>query len=385
MMEAFEVTAPPANARLLARVFPSAAHEISAWWFGSRVLVFGTCLAAQASGLSRPGWRPGLLAHPFALLGLWDGRWYRIVALNGYLLIPGRFSDPAFFPLLPVLERLAGRVGLSPVVAAVVVANAGFLAGLLAVYALSREFLPEPTARRTAIYLAVFPLSFVFSMAYPEGVVLPLVALTGLLAVRNRWLSAAFCAALATLGRPEAIVLTIPIAALALRRWHALPSAARPRAAAAMLAPAAALASFCAYLWRVTGDPLAWAHAERAWGRTFSLNGPREAITALATALPHHNPWLFRDAAFCLIDLALLVVAARSSVPRAWAAAGVAIILMPLATGSFTSDARFGLLALPVFWGLAELGRRRWVHRTLLVCSPLLLAAGVFSIPMHFP
>src|SRR5207245_1648966 len=99
-----------------------------------------------------------LFNHPLALLTVWDGRWYRTVVERGYLLLPGRQSDPAFFPLLPVLERTLHVVGLPFSVAGVVLANLGFLVGLLALYELGRELLPEQDARRAATYLAIFPL-----------------------------------------------------------------------------------------------------------------------------------------------------------------------------------------------------------------------------------
>ena len=370
---------------LLVRPVPRAWRQIAYWWVGSRLLVLAACVAVQTSGLVRPNWRPGILAHPFVVLGSWDGRWYRIVAERGYLLVQGRFSDPAFFPLLPVLERAASWTGIPPLVAGVLLANVGFLAGLILFYCLGQELLPEATARRAAIYLAVFPFSFVFSMAYPEGVVLPLVALTGLFALRDRWLAAGACVALATLGRPEGLMLTIPVIAVAAKHWPRLTTEARAKAVAATLAGVSALVAFSLHLWWAVGDPLAWGKAERAWGRSFSVSGPWEAVRAVATALHYHNAWLYRDVAFCLVYLGLLVAALRAHVPRSWIAAGAGMVLLPLASGSFTSDGRFGLLALPVFWGLAALGERRWSNWIIVAASCLLLAGGVFSLPLRFP
>jgi len=343
------------------------------------------CLVTQRSGLVRPSWRPGIVAHPFVLLGSWDARWYRIVSERGYLLLRGRFSDPAFFPLLPVLERAATWVGLSPVVAGVLLANIGLLVGLILFYRLGQDLLPEAVARRAAIYLAVFPFSFVFSMAYPEGVVLPLVALTGLFALRDRWLAAGACVALATLGRPEGLMLSIPVIAVAASHWPRLTTTARAKAVAASVAGVSALVAFSLELWWAVGDPLAWGQAEHAWGRAFSVTGPSQAIRAVGTALQYHNPWLYRDVVFCFIYLALLVPALRAHVPRSWIAAGAAMVLFPLMSGSFTSDGRFGLLALPVFWGLATRGGRRCSNAIIVAASCLLLAAGVFTIPLRFP
>ncbi|HLM34143.1 MAG TPA: hypothetical protein VK278_00035, partial [Gaiellaceae bacterium] len=54
------------------------------WWAASRAVVLGTALAVQAAGWPRPSWYPSVASHPFALLGAWDGRWYRMVAERGY-------------------------------------------------------------------------------------------------------------------------------------------------------------------------------------------------------------------------------------------------------------------------------------------------------------
>ena len=219
-------------------------------------------------------------------------------------------------------------------------------------------------------------MSFVFALAYPEGLVLPLLTLAALCALRDRWLMAAVCAAAATLARPEGLFLVVPLAAIAVRRWPTASESLRARSLAAVLAPAAALASFSAYLWWTVGDPLAWSKAERTWGRSFSLRGLGDAFAQLVAAPKDHDSWIYRDLVFCVLYVVLLIVAWRGGLPRSWIAAGAATVLLPIASGSFTSDARFGLLAPAIFWGLAIAGRRRALDRTLIALCPLLLVSG---------
>jgi hypothetical protein len=366
-------------------VSSSARRELLAWWAASRALVIVCALVVQVARFPRHRWHPSLLHHPLALLGIWDGRWYKLIAAGGYLFVPGTYSNPAFFPLLPVIERAGHVFGLSFLFTGILVSNLGFLLGLIVLYELGREFLPESDARRAALYAAVFPAGYVFSMAYPEGIALPLVALAGLFAIRDRWWGAAICAAAATLARPEGIFLVLPLAAIAFRRWPAMTVSTRSRAIAAVLAAPAALASFSAYLGWQLGDPLAWSRAERAWGRSFSVVGPYRAGVQLLNASHHHDEWLYRDAISCLLYVGLLVVAYRAGIPRSWVLAGAGIVLMPLASGSFDSDARFGLLALPIFWGLAVLGRSKLTNRIVLVVSPVLLAAATLTIQLRYP
>src|SRR5207245_2286872 len=61
------------------------------------------------------------------------------------------------------------------------------LGALGAVYALTREHLDERFARRTVVYLALAPFGFVFSMVYPESVVLAAIVLSALAGLRGRW------------------------------------------------------------------------------------------------------------------------------------------------------------------------------------------------------
>jgi hypothetical protein len=65
--------------------------------------------------------------------------------------------------------------------------------------------------------------------------------------------------------------------------------------------------------------------------------------------------------------------------------AGALIVLLPLASGSFTSDARFGLLALPVYASLAWLGSRRWADVLLRGSMLLLLVAGTATVLVRWP
>jgi hypothetical protein len=86
--------------------------QIAVAWGISRVLVFSAAAAILLVGAPRGSWRgPRFSSHPFALLERWDGRWCGMVAEHGYLFVPGRYSDAAFFPLLPLLLRVSTSSG----------------------------------------------------------------------------------------------------------------------------------------------------------------------------------------------------------------------------------------------------------------------------------
>lgn len=356
---------------------------IGGWWVAGRAVVVAASFAIHELGPA--GWiRHIEHAHALGPLEAWDGRWYRIVASSGYLLVPGRQSDPAFFPLYPVMLRALHLIGLGYGTAGLVVANAGFLLALAAFYALSRALVDEPTARRATVYLAVFPFGYVFSMMYPESVVLALISLAALAALRVRWGWAAACAGAAALARPEGLFVALPLAVVAWRQRRTLTSAGRGLALGAVLAPAAAIASFSLYLGVALGDPLAWTTAERAWGRHFSPIGVVHAIDGLGRAFAH-DAWVVRDVAAVAVYLVLLAAAGRAGVSWPWLLSGLAVVVLPLFSGSFDSVGRFGLLAPAAFWGLGALGRDPRVHRLIVALSVPLLAAAMVTLPLRFP
>jgi hypothetical protein len=358
--------------------------RLAGWWIASRAIVLASLAALHWIRAPRGYFTNHEFGSIAVLLNTWDGRWYTQVASHGYLLVPGHQSDPAFFPLYPVLLRLGHHVGLSYAAAGILISNAVLLGGLLVFYRLGREFLPERDAYRASVFAALAPMGFAFSMVYPESIVFTALALAGLAALRNRWLLCAFAAAVATLARPQGALILLPVAAAAFRAWPKLEPRARGFAAGAVAAPVAALLAFPLYLSDALGDAHAWSKAQQAWGRSFRWDGFVSAFGQLP-ARQGTDHWIMRDALFCLAYVLLLAVAWRARVPRGWILAGVLMVLLPLETGSFISVARFGLLALPVFWGIAVLARRPVVDWTLrLVCIVLLVVLTV-TIPLIFP
>ena len=354
------------------------------WFLASRLVALAAFLGLYALG---PAGYFGerLFRSPLDLLGAWDGVWYARVAAHGYLLVPHHQSDPAFFPLFPILMRGLHALGLPYAAGGALIANAAAAAATPAFYRLGRLLLPEHVAMRAAIFLALTPMGFVFSMAYPESLVLALTVFAALAALEGRWLPAAFFAALAVLTRPEGLLVSILFTAIAWRKRGGFDPGARGRALAAILAGPTALASFLLYLQWSLGDALAWSRAQELWGRSFHLSGPFHAIEHLPD-LVASNPWLARDAVLAAAYLTLLALAAlRTSLPREWILAGAFVLVLPLFSGTVESEGRFGLLALPVYWGAASISPSPAYERALRFGLLGLIAAGVLTLPYVWP
>ncbi len=382
-LDTHAIAAPPARADVIAWFVER--RVVLAWIAGSRAVVFAAVLAMHAlhspAGFVRQD-------HPYrqllGVLGAWDGRWYQAAAAHGYLLVPGRQSDPAFFPLFPLLLRLLHPLGLSYGAAGVLLSNAFFVVAVLLFLELGRQLFADGRAERAAIYLSVAPIGFVFSMVYPESFVLATMLAAVLLARRRRWAIAALLVAAGSLARPEGAFAIIPLAAIARAQWAAAPDRERGLSIAALLAAPAGLLAYPVYLAWALNDPLAWLQAQQGWGRHFYLSGAYDAFVNFADQTGRH-PWYARDLAFLLVYVVLIVVAVRSGVGRSWGAAAALTVLVPLWTGTVESVARFGLVCPAVYWGLAAVTRRRSLELAVGIACLVLLGAFTICLPLANP
>jgi hypothetical protein len=359
--------------------------RIAAAWAVSRAVVVGAAYVATQTHLVHFKHYAQTGRAVIGPLVAWDGRWYDMIATRGYYYLPARQSDAAFFPLYPIVLRVLHAAGLGIAWTGVALSNLVLLPALVLLYELVRTWLPEPDARRAAVYAALFPLGFVFSMLYPEALVLALVAATVVALVRRRYALATIAGALAALGRPEAAFVVLPAALVVRRAWPTLAPRARAYALAAAGAPLAGVLGFALYQAAVLHAGFAYESAQSAWGRRFGLLGVQRALGELRHAGRIHDEWLWRDAAFLGAYLACLVLARRARVPWPWLAAAALIVVLPVESGSFTSIGRFGLLALPVYAGLAYAGRHRAVDLAVKLASASLLAAFTILLPLHWP
>ncbi|HET7568673.1 MAG TPA: hypothetical protein VFJ91_11810 [Gaiellaceae bacterium] len=355
---------------------------IAGWWLVGRAAVFVTAFVVGKVG-PRGYIGHDERTHVFGLLVSWDGHWYKRVAEHGYLLPPGRQADPAFFPLYPMLLRAVHAVGLSWTAAETVVPNLLLLVALAAFHALTRALLGDELARRATVYAAIFPISYVFSMSYPESLVLASMSFAALAALRGRWGQVAFWGAVGALARPEGAFVALPLLALAWRERSASPHR-RGLALGAAVAPVAALAAYPLYLWTALGDPFAYGKAQSQWQRHFSPLGLLHSFEHLPHAFGQ-SAWIVRDLGALFLYLLLLALALRAGAPLAWILAGLVVVVLPPFSGSFASIARFGLLVPPVFWGLAKAGGGRRADRAIRVLSVALLVAATATVPLSYP
>lgn len=204
-------------------------------------------------------------------LGVWqrfDTLWYLRIAIQGYCPEDG---STVYFPLYPLLIRLLGKALLdSYLLAALLISNLAFVGLLFYLYKLAQMELGKGGARRSVLYLAIFPTAFFFLAAYTESLFLLLTVAAFYCAEGKRWWLVGALGFLASLTRLQGIVLTIPLLYMYLRDKEFRLSRLRPDLLAPIIIPGGA-ALFLTYLYFFVGSTSLLAtyqmqlHAQFVW------------------------------------------------------------------------------------------------------------------------
>jgi hypothetical protein len=349
----------------------------------------------------------------------WDSEFYLSIALHGYddpqvrTVPPQPDAQPpynrplslnyAFFPIYPYLMRLLaiplGGLGLNAIAAAtlagVLISLVGSLAGMIALYDLTRfdatrSSSDHATGLRSAFYLVSFPTSFFLAQVYTEGLFVGLSFGCLALLQRKRWLAAGLLAAVATLTRAVGVGLLIPL----LWAWFQHHSAASPEKPARRawqswrywLQIMALLSPLLVHLsWKASFQGGAFQIVEESFFRCTLLN-LSEAIPAWQRAFLSLFSNNSAAVVYYILEFSAILIGLASclfTLKRypAISLYGLLIITVSVTCGTAWSISRY-LLAVPsLFLTLSQFGQSALFDRIWCLISILFLAmlAALFS------
>jgi hypothetical protein len=329
----------------------------------------------------------------FRSLSQWDARWFLQIAMHGYEEVP---QAAAFFPVYPAVVHGVAWVTGSILVAGVLVSLVSGAAAAWLLAEIARPLLGRHGAHDTVLYLALYPVAFVATSLYSEGLFLALAAGSFLAAMRGRPLLAGVLGGFATGTRLLGLAL---LPALALLLWRGRDARSLARLAPLLLLPAA-VGLYALYLdWRID-DPWAFTNAQADWNRDTSPLGPlagiRDAIQAAGHGardlldLPSGGPGHDEQVALWNVSHLVLLVAAVWLTSVAWqrlgpafgaySAATLAILLSAPAEGfPLVSLPRFLLADFPLFLALASLTLERPRARDAVLAAFAALGAAAVA------
>jgi hypothetical protein len=207
----------------------------------------------------------------FQALSQWDARWFLQISLHGYEEVP---QAAAFFPVYPAVVHGLTWVTGSELVAGVLISLAAGAVAAWVLAQLARPLLGERGANDVVLYFALYPVGFVVTSLYSEGLFIALAAGSFLAATRGRPLLAGVLGGLATGTRLMGLAL---LPALVLLLWRGRDPRSLARLTPLLLLPAA-VGLYALYLDWAIGDAWAFTSAQADWNRDASLLGPLEGL-----------------------------------------------------------------------------------------------------------
>ncbi|MEJ7798552.1 MAG: mannosyltransferase family protein [Solirubrobacteraceae bacterium] len=378
-------------------------------WAAGVVAVLGFGLSGREEdfdpgGLTSPFGAGGdVLAAPFAR---WDSVWYLAIAGDGY----GGGAREAFFPLYPLVVKLAGAALGSPLVGGALASTALLGVALVLLHRLVALDFDRHVARNAVLVTALFPMSFFLSAVYSESLFLALSVGAIYAARRERWAWAGALGALAATTRSAGVLLLVPL--LIIYLWdvgRVSLTTRRPLRGDVLwlsLVPLG-LVAYCAYLAFAGLDPLAPFAAQEVWFRSFAgpfvgawdgvvagvqgarqlLSGARDPVLFQAAG---GDPFLVARHNIELLGWLALTVIATIGVLRRLPAAYGAYLLTALALPLSYPVAPQPLMSLPRFvavlfplaiWLALWMTGRPWRERLVIACFAIGLAVytGIFA------
>jgi hypothetical protein len=329
-----------------------------------------------------PGWGASAMAQGwgavFTALERQDAQWFLRIADGGYA--PGDGSA-AFFPLYPLAVRVVSwLVGGHPLLASLLVSNLAYLGALLVLYDLTVREFDESVARRTIVYISIFPTAFFFLAPYSESLFLLLTLVAFREARRDRWTTAALAGALAAMTRSVGVVLVIALAALAIEQWRSQGKRLWPR----LVASAAVVLGPLIYLgwWEIAhGAFLTPLDAQANWQRVAAspiTTVVRSVDLAFHVATENQGYWIIDLLVTAFVVVPLIIWWRRIPLPYL-IYAGVSLLIplsYPFPPRPLLSVPRFVAVLFPAFWAMADATERHRLSPTLVVAT----FAGGFAL-----
>lgn len=291
----------------------------------------------------------------FAALNKWDASWYYSIMAKGYDLIPygndgGDAANWAFFPLYPMMIRYIGRIiKIDMVTMGSIVSTVFFILSLIIGYLYIVETRRNKKLGIFYVLIMTFGMySFYFSIVYTEALYIFLLSLSLYLLYKKKYILMGIIGALLSATRNMGVMLVFAVAAQYTAEYlkrddksitgYFVTAFKKPDFLLGISLIPAGLFSYMTYLKRLTGDYLAFAHIQVAWGRENS-NPILKLIKETLKALLHLDKFNFY---FCAWAGVAILISIYLAIEKRYyeAILGIIFILIPLSSG-FQSIPRY--------------------------------------------
>ncbi len=308
----------------------------------------------------------------------WDGQHYVNLAELGYsgYVEDGKNLFLVFFPLYPWLMRVISLITGNTMAAGLLISFVCYGEGCVFLYKLAAFELGRGAARRTVLFLSVYPYAFFFGGIMTESLFL-LTTAGGLWAIRRHcWWQAGLWGLLAAMTRMHGILLIGAAAAELVEHMGRFDWKTIARRLPALLLPAVGTLIYLALNWSVTGNPFAFTIMQQHWSQGFcpiadTLWYVLQNALSYSNVLVRYQIWIPTILLFPVFFA--LLVWARKEFRSMYTLYGFVYLVLNYSLSWLLSAGRYLSCALPFFLFAAALTEDR---PKLTVGVALVMGAG---------
>lgn len=303
-----------------------------------------------------------------SIWGVWDTGYYLDIATNGYsaTVNEGGYVNYVFFPLYPYLMKLLGSITHDFYISGIIISNICTLISCIFLYKLVILDETHDTALRSIKYLMLFPTSFILSGVFTESLFLALALSCFYFARKGNWFCVGAIGFWLSLTRSLGFFIILPML------YEYLKSKPISKDLLYLLLIPSGLFVFMGYNYYLTGDLLAFSHAQSLWGR--QLMNPLSYLYQALSLSQNHQGYgttqYFCIAIFTIL-LLLLFIAFYNRIRFSYLIFSIYSIVIPLSTG-LASMPRFALVVFPFFILLSQLTKKYYIDNIATVSLALL-------------
>jgi Gpi18-like mannosyltransferase len=305
----------------------------------------------------------------------WDSPHYIDIAKNGYVNEGEQHLFIVFFPLYPLLVRLAtfsfDYINLS----ALLVSNVSSIFAAIYLFKLAQFEFNDDVAKKAVLYLSIFPTAYFLSAIYTEGLFFALIIASIYYARTEKWPLAGFLSMLAALTRIAGLLLlpTLIVEYLHQKGWKL--KKINPNLLWAMLA----IAGFLIYLginYQVTGNCFTFMEIERTqWTQTIDpIQGLQGSWSWAFTAeFPLNITVGSAQIAFAAFGLIVVIAGVLMRLRLSYNVYMLLTWMLSVSTGWWISVPRYVMAMFPMFILFGLLSKRKIVTIGAAIISVSLL------------
>jgi 4-amino-4-deoxy-L-arabinose transferase-like glycosyltransferase len=309
----------------------------------------------------------------------WDAPHYIDIARNWYINQGDQRNLIVFFPLYPILIRLATVDFSYMSLSALVVSNVSSIIAFVYLFKLAKLDFDDSVALKAVLFLSIFPTAYFLSAPYTEGLFFALVIASVYYARMAKWPLAGFLGMFAALTRMAGLLLlpTLLVEYLHQKGW-------KPRKIDAnILWIGLALVGFLIYLNinnQVTGNPFTFIEIERThWSNSINpLTGLAQAFGAVNKPFPENITIGVAPLAFAFLGLLAVAGGFVRRLRPSYTVYMLFTWMLAVSTAWWISVPRYVMAMFPMFILLGTLSRRRTV--TILITVAFAAALCFFTV-----